>query len=525
MNDSENVPLITTVIRAYNRADTIDRAIQSALAQTLPGQPIIVVDDASTDETSAKVEAYGERVRLIRHDKNRGPGAAGNTGLAGVETPLVAFLDSDDVWHPLFLERMSEALQADPTKVFAYCNYRVVYDQAGLDIQRDTPSVPNGPADVVKSIRAPTSATAGLTAALRRLRGFREDVWYSLDYDLQVRCVLLYPQGFVKINDRLMEHHFVDNNLTDNYDSIISVNMFLLREYLKHPAFCSLRPHAAWLKSHIILTIAGRKYIRDKLGSASTRSVSLIVLHGEDSKALEVSLASAAAQPLPPIDATVLAAPSAQIDNVLALNWPFRIQRISLQSGTPWRALTHALAVSHGDLLAFLNAGDAWTRDALNRHRRAFRTSITEVQFSYGGSKYQAGPPVPLSPHAGARIYQMIHHRVPGSLSKMVVERRKLAQLANLPLSNDCPLWLAVASRLSLEQPGEIVRLLDPIIEQGESRSSNASAIRDVIKALSETETGMPLTALAARLDADHAAGHTPCYARLDGPKESAPIW
>ena len=90
---------VTVIIPAYNRETTVARAVRTALGQT-PSAPaeVIVVDDCSSDDTSRAAREAGARV--IRHDTNRGAGAARNTGVAHATQPWIALLDSDDEWLP-----------------------------------------------------------------------------------------------------------------------------------------------------------------------------------------------------------------------------------------------------------------------------------------------------------------------------------------------------------------------------------------------------------------------------------------
>jgi glycosyltransferase involved in cell wall biosynthesis len=90
------------VIPAYNRPAMVRRAVRSALTQE-PQRPaeVIVVDDCSTDETGEAAAQAGARV--IRHDVNRGEGAARNTGIENASQPWIALLDSDDEWLPHML--------------------------------------------------------------------------------------------------------------------------------------------------------------------------------------------------------------------------------------------------------------------------------------------------------------------------------------------------------------------------------------------------------------------------------------
>lgn len=94
-----NAPLVTIGVTCYNAADTITRAVASALAQDWPNLEIIVVDDRSSDNSAAVVEAviqHDFRARLIRHGCNTGPAGARNTILDHARGEFVAFFDDDD---------------------------------------------------------------------------------------------------------------------------------------------------------------------------------------------------------------------------------------------------------------------------------------------------------------------------------------------------------------------------------------------------------------------------------------------
>lgn len=102
------LPHVTTVIPCFNGAPFIRRAIDSALAQSGAEVDVIVVDDASTDESAAIVRGMAQvepRLRLVCLARNQGPAGARNAGIARAQGRYLAFLDADDYWLPAKLER------------------------------------------------------------------------------------------------------------------------------------------------------------------------------------------------------------------------------------------------------------------------------------------------------------------------------------------------------------------------------------------------------------------------------------
>jgi glycosyltransferase involved in cell wall biosynthesis len=108
-------PFFSVVVPAYNRAAVITRAINSALDQSFSDLEVVAVDDGSGDDTAARAEAIQDpRLRVIRHERNAGGGAARNTGIDAATGRYVAFLDSDDYFLPGKLAAVHRALEAAP---------------------------------------------------------------------------------------------------------------------------------------------------------------------------------------------------------------------------------------------------------------------------------------------------------------------------------------------------------------------------------------------------------------------------
>jgi hypothetical protein len=101
------VPTFSVVIAAHNAAETIGEAVESALGQTLPPFEVIVVDDGSTDGTTAALEPYVDRLVCIRKERG-GAASARNAALEQAHGDFLAVLDADDAYLPDRLQALTE---------------------------------------------------------------------------------------------------------------------------------------------------------------------------------------------------------------------------------------------------------------------------------------------------------------------------------------------------------------------------------------------------------------------------------
>lgn len=106
-------PTFTVIVGAFNAAETLAEAVESALAQTFSAHEVIVCDDGSTDDTLAVLQQFGDRIRVLRQE-HRGPGAAKRTASEAASGDFVVILDADDAFHPRRLEALAEAAASRP---------------------------------------------------------------------------------------------------------------------------------------------------------------------------------------------------------------------------------------------------------------------------------------------------------------------------------------------------------------------------------------------------------------------------
>lgn len=137
-------PRVSAIIPTYNRRELVQRAIDSALAQTLPPEEIVVVDDGSTDGTGDVLRArYGHRITYL-WQPNAGVSAARNAGMSQARGDLFALLDSDDLWSPEKTERQCAYLDAHPGIGMVVCDVaRMDADGTPYDFFRRRDVIPN----------------------------------------------------------------------------------------------------------------------------------------------------------------------------------------------------------------------------------------------------------------------------------------------------------------------------------------------------------------------------------------------
>ena len=124
----QHTPLISVIIPTYNRADLLPRAVRSACEQTYTNLEILIVDDASSDNTeevAKKLEQEDTRVRYIKREENGGGSAARNTGIKQSEGKYIALLDSDDEWFNEKIEKQLELLEKNTCQNIGliYCGF------------------------------------------------------------------------------------------------------------------------------------------------------------------------------------------------------------------------------------------------------------------------------------------------------------------------------------------------------------------------------------------------------------------
>jgi glycosyltransferase involved in cell wall biosynthesis len=228
---------VSVVIPAYNRPESITRAVRSALAQEPePPAEVVVVDDCSSDATGEAARAAGARV--IRHPENRGEGAARNTGIRAAAQPWVAMLDSDDEWLPGHLAALWPHAAG---RVILGSTAMACGDDPAADRlwgrETETPLILRSPAALLAGGNAlVTSSVVVRRDVVLALGGFRENMRRGADLDLWLR-VLEQGEGYVSpaVTVRYRLHK---GQVSDDRGAMWSAHRAILDAYDDRP-WCS----------------------------------------------------------------------------------------------------------------------------------------------------------------------------------------------------------------------------------------------------------------------------------------------
>jgi len=194
------VPLVSVVLIFLNEERFLEDAVRSVREQTLADWELILVDDGSTDRSTAiarDLARADERIRYVDHPghDNRGTGASRNFGVAHTTAPYIAFIDGDDVWLPSKLAEQVELLESKPDVAMVSGAMLLWHSWDPASTTADTVALAAGTADrpfdppvaALKLISVGSGSCGGISLLVRRrvfeavggfeerFRGFFED--------------------------------------------------------------------------------------------------------------------------------------------------------------------------------------------------------------------------------------------------------------------------------------------------------------------------------------------------------------
>lgn len=197
-----NYASVSVVIPCYKSSSTIERAVRSVERQTLRPLEVILVDDSSLDGSLKKLEELRDShprgwITVIEMDRNMGPGSARNRGWEVARGDYIAFLDSDDSWHPRKIEVQYEWMKKHPEVSLSGHNYsHIQMDGSVFSKQEESTLSEVGFSKVSKISLLRSNVFSTPTVMLKKDLPFRfeDGRRFSEDYQLWLEILLSgYP--------------------------------------------------------------------------------------------------------------------------------------------------------------------------------------------------------------------------------------------------------------------------------------------------------------------------------------------
>jgi glycosyltransferase involved in cell wall biosynthesis len=184
-------PLVSVIVAAHNEEATLGRTVASALGQTIGEVEVIVVDDGSRIPARDVLAGVTDpRLRIVRHETNRGLSSARNTGLELAAGALMSPLDADDEWLPDYLERVLPLFE-DEHVGMVYANATVVASHGTWPYIRDPEHHPvDSFPELARACWVPQPTVTMRTGAVRAAGGYATWLWGAQDWHLYCRLVV-----------------------------------------------------------------------------------------------------------------------------------------------------------------------------------------------------------------------------------------------------------------------------------------------------------------------------------------------
>ena len=237
---------ISVVMPTFNRAATLGRAIESVLCQLRSDIELIVVDDGSTDATSALLEKYAGRIACLRLEGNRGGNFARNRGIELASGEIVSFIDSDDEFLPHKLQFVTDYFAAHPEIDVLVDSFEIRYppETHRPPVTRRNPVLQDSAAlrQAVFSRRLykATPAISARRRALLDIGMFDETLRRRQDMDLILR--LARAHACASTDQILWVKHWTTNAISAKQNTFLLATIDICQrhpEYLSEPKYRS----------------------------------------------------------------------------------------------------------------------------------------------------------------------------------------------------------------------------------------------------------------------------------------------
>jgi glycosyltransferase involved in cell wall biosynthesis len=214
-------PKISVIVPNHNKGEFIGEAIESVMNQTFKDYELIVVDDASTDDSVRVIEIYEEldKLRAIKLERRLGVSAVRNIGIKNARGEIISLLDSDDVYSPVKLEKQIAVLEEESKPVIVYSEWWRI-DEKGRILPPGKRDHPRGSGQIFGDILAlgfGVNTTFMIPKHCLDVVGlYDESLPWGEDYDLVLRLAQKFD--FRHLDDVLYGYRNYEGNTRNNLE-------------------------------------------------------------------------------------------------------------------------------------------------------------------------------------------------------------------------------------------------------------------------------------------------------------------
>ncbi len=241
---------VSIVIPVYNGEKSLSRAIDSVLSQqTNFSYEVIIVNDASTDETQSIINQYckeHEKIKSIVNRENIGVNESRNKAINQSQGDFVAFLDADDAWFPSKIEQQVQVFENNKNISLCFSDFSIFdinndficnnfqywkYFRKMINTSKHVQTCKNIFSVVIKENVIGTSSVMVRKSELLKTDLFKSELGYSQDWDLWLR--LAVNNSFAFINEPLMKYYMLPTSITRN-KRVKTHLISIVKKYKKH---------------------------------------------------------------------------------------------------------------------------------------------------------------------------------------------------------------------------------------------------------------------------------------------------
>lgn len=227
----ENKPVVSVVTPVYNREVLVIETIESVLSQTFSDWELVLVDDGSTDNSRATIERYLDNPKVKYHyQENQGQSAARNKGIELATGKFIAFLDSDDIWLPEFLEVSLDELTSSPE--FDLVHSKIIcIDEVGNELYRPKQKKFSGDVTLLLLRDSFVSFSTVVVAKsfIDQVGGFDPNVRLAADYDLVIKLSVYCK--FKAIDKRMIKYRVMENQISSDLVGRFRYNELIIKNF------------------------------------------------------------------------------------------------------------------------------------------------------------------------------------------------------------------------------------------------------------------------------------------------------